>query len=326
MNNFDITLAPLARTVLAIGAAALLAAAPASAEYPEREITVIVGTSAGGGADRFARTVAKHAPAHIGADMVVINKTGGGGQVALNDFVENADPDGYTLFTALVPHIIYWSQTRPEGQAGFQLDDLVHIAQPVRVPTGFMVPADSAFETFEDLVAFARENPGQLTVGMNGQRSGGHGLIKMLEREADIDIAEITYGGGSKQVAGVLGNEIMVLNTNVMHAVQYDEELRPLAFAGDERSSLAPDAPTLVELGYDVVDYVTRGFVVPAGTSEDRVAHLREGMMAMAQDPDFIADLNALGLPADALTAAQTQTYIDTFLDRNAWLLEEFKQ
>ena len=202
----------------------------------------------------------------------------------------------------------------------------MHVAQPVRISSGFMVPVDSEFQTFEDLVAYARENPGKLTMGMNGQRSGGHGLVKMLEKAADIDIAEIAYGGGSKQVKGVLGGEVAVLNTNVMHAVQYKDELRPLAFAGETRSALAPDTPTLKELGYDVVDYVTRGFVAPEGIAEDRLAHLREGLKAMSEDADFIADLEAQGLPSDYMDAAATEAYIADFLTKNADLLAEFKQ
>jgi len=317
------------RLVMAAGLACIAALGlgqQAAAEFPDKPITLIVGTSAGGGADRFARAVAQYAPKHLGVEMVVINKTGGGGQVALNDFAASGGKDGYTVFTALVPHIIYWSQTRPEGQSGFTLDDLVHIAQPVRVPSGFMVPADSQFQTFDQLVAFAKENPGKLTMGMNGERSGGHGLVRMVEQAADLDIAEIAYGGGSKQVKGVLSNEVAVLNTNVMHAVQYKDELRALAFAGEERSSLAPDTPTLQELGYDVTDYVTRGFVVPSGTPDDVVAKLREGMKAISQDADFQADLAALGLPADYMDHEQTAAYIDRFLDANAWLLQEFKQ
>ncbi|MRG71882.1 hypothetical protein GH722_08875 [Alphaproteobacteria bacterium HT1-32] len=316
-------------TAVAVAVAASLTATsftPAAADFPDKPITVIVGTGAGGGADRFARTIAKHAPKHLGVDMVVVNKPGGGGQVALNDFIANGETDGYTLFTALIPHIIYWSQTRPDGQSGFQLDDLVHIAQPVRIPSGFMVPASSEFKTFDDLVKFAKANPGKLTMGMNGKRSGGHGLVKMLEKAAGIDIAEIAYGGGSKQVKGVLSNEVAVLNTNVMHAVQYKDELRPLAFAGEKRSALAPDTPTLRELGYDVVDYVTRGFVAPKGIDMARVEILRKGLKAMSEDPGFIADLKALGLPADYMNHEETQVYIDNFLKNNDWLLKEFKQ
>ncbi len=316
-----------------VGATAISAVgltAPAAAQdysdYPSKPITVVVGWNAGGGSDIFARIVGKYSEEYLGARFVIVNKPGGGGQVALNELVTRTEPDGYTLAVAIAPNMIYQPQLRPEGQDGYEFNQLVQIGTPVRVPSGFMVPNDSPFQTFDDLVQYAKENPGGVLVGMNGARSGGHGLLLMVEKAAGIDLTEVSYQGGSQQVKAVLGSEVQVLNTNAMHQVSYNDQLRPLGFAGENRYSLAKDAPTFREQGYDIIDYVTRGLVAPPGTPEPIVEQLRDGMAAMANDPDFEADLAQNGLALDFMTAAEVEDYVDNFTKNQAWVFDVFRQ
>ena len=292
-------------------------------DYPTKPINVTVGWSAGGGVDTFTRIVAKYAPEYLGTDLVVTNKEGSGGEVALNGLVRGK-ADGYTLAAAMIPSLIYQPELRREGIDGYRTDDLIQLGTPVLVPSALHVPVDSPFQTLDDLITYAKENPGALIVGMTGTQSGGHGLLLMLEREADIDITEVPYKGGSAQVKAVLGGEIEVLNTNAMHSVQYPDELRTLAVAGEERYALAPDVPTFQEQGYDIVDYVSRGLVAPAGTPDEAVRTLREGFAAMAQDPEFQADLAEAGLALDYRNAEEMQTLISDFQSEQAWIFELF--
>lgn len=312
----------------ALGAASL--AAPAAAQdytdYPSKPITVVVGWNAGGGSDIFARVVAKYSEKYLGARFVIVNKPGGGGQVALNELVNRAEPDGYTLAVAIAPNMIYQPQLRPEGQDGYQFDELLQIGTPVRVPSGFMVPNDSPFQTFDDLVKYAKEHPGEVLIGINGARSGGHGLLLMIEKAAGIDLTEVSYQGGAQQVKAVLGSEVHVLNTNAMHQVSYNDQLRPLGFAGEKRYPLAKNAPTFREQGYDVVDYITRGLVAPPGLPGPIVEHLRAGMVEMAKDPDFEADLAKNGLALDFMTAEDVKAYVDSFTKNQSWVFDIFRQ
>ncbi|MEP3438794.1 MAG: tripartite tricarboxylate transporter substrate binding protein [Hoeflea sp.] len=316
-----------------LGAAALGAvsfAAPATAQdysdYPSKPITVVVGWNAGGGSDIFARVVAKYSEKYLGERFVIVNKPGGGGQVALNELVSRTEPDGYTLAVAIAPNMIYQPQLRPEGQEGYQFDDLVQIGTPVRVPSGFMVRNDSPFQTFDDLVKYAKEHPGEVLVGMNGARSGGNGLLLMVEKAAGIDLTEVSYQGGSQQLKAVLGAEVQVLNTNAMHQVSHKDQLRPLGFAGQKRYPLAEDAPTFLEQGYDIIDYVTRGLVAPPGTPEPIVEHLRAGMIEMAKDPEFKDDLANNGLALDFMTAEDVKAYVDSFIKNQSWVFDIFRQ
>lgn len=312
----------------ALGALSLATPAVAQdyADYPSKPITVVVGWDAGGGSDIFARVVAKYAEKYLGAPFVIVNKPGGGGQVALNELVTRTEPDGYTLAVAIAPNMIYQPQLRPEGQDGYQFDDLVQIATPVRIPSGFMVRKDSPFQNFDDLVAYAKEHPGEVLVGMNGARSGGNGLLLMVEKAAGVDFTEVNYSGGAEQVKAVLGGEIQVLNSNAMHQVSYADQLRPLGFAGENRYPLAEDAPTFKEQGYDVIDYITRGLVAPPGTPEPIVAHLREGMAEMAKDSAFKEDLAKNGLALDFMNAEDVKAYADDFTEKQAWVFDTFRE
>lgn len=300
--------------------------AKAADAYPSKPITVVVGWNAGGGSDIFARATAKYAEKYLGAQFVIVNKPGGGSQVALNELVTRTTPDGYTIAVAITPNMIYQPNLRPEGQSGFKTEQLVQLGTPVRIPSGIMVPMDSPFKNLADVVKFAKENPGKLLIGMNGARSGGNGLVLMFERKAGIKLTPVSYPGGSEQVKAVFGGEIQILNTNAMHQVSYNDRLRPIAFAGERRYPLAPDAPTFKEQGYDIVDYVTRGFVAPPGTPDAIVAHLRKGLKEMANDPGYKEDLAKNGLALDFMDATEISAYLDKFEKENKWVFDEFRK
>lgn len=311
---------------LGLASIAGIQSAHAADAYPSKPITVVVGWNAGGGSDIFARTTAKYAEKYIGASFVIVNKPGGGSQVSLNELVTRTAPDGYTIAVAITPNMIYQPNLRPEGQAGYKFNQLVQLGTPVRIPSGFMVPMDSPFKNLDDVVKFAKENPGKLLVGMNGARSGGNGLILMFERKAGVKLTPVSYSGGAKQVKAVFGSEIQVLNTNAMHQVSYHDRLRPIAFAGEKRYPLAPDAPTFKEQGYDIVDYVTRGFVAPPGTPDDIVAHLRKGFAEMSKDAGYKEDLAKNGLALDFMDAEEVAAYVNKFEKENGWVFDEFRK
>lgn len=311
---------------LGLTAIAATPSARAADAYPSKPITVVVGWNAGGGSDIFARTTAKYAEKYLGTSFVIVNKPGGAAQVALNELVTRTEPDGYTIAVGITPNMIYQPNLRPEGQAGYKFNQLVQLGTPVRIPSGFMVPMDSPFKNLDDVVKFAKANPGKLLIGMNGARSGGNGLILMFERKAGIKIAPVSYPGGSKQVKAVFGGEVQVLNTNAMHQVSYHDRLRPIAFAGEKRYPLAPDAPTFKEQGYDIIDYVTRGFVGPKGMPDSVVARLQKGFEEMSKDPAYKEDLAKNGLALDFMNAKEVTDYVEKFEKENGWVFEEFRK
>ncbi len=307
--------------ILFAGTSALVTAA----EYPSKPINVVVGWGAGGGVDTFTRIVGKYAPQYVGQRFVVSNKKGGAGLIALNGVLRKK-ADGYNLAAAMLPNLIYQPALKAPGSNSYETTDLVQLGTPVLIPSAFHVRKDSKFKTLQEVIDFAKANPGKLKVGTNGIYSGGHGLVLMFMKAAGVKVTPIHYNGGSKQIKGLLGGEIDIANTNAMHTVRKAKDLTTLAVSGEKRYQLAGQVPTFSEQGLDIVDYVTRSVVAPKGTPDAVVEHLRVSFGKMKDDPKFVEDLEKAGLAVDYRTAAEMDAYIADFNKNNQWIFELFKK
>ncbi|MGD9364337.1 MAG: tripartite tricarboxylate transporter substrate binding protein [Desulfobacteraceae bacterium] len=318
-------LTSLIYTLLSTVMIAAVSVVPAAAEYPSKPINVVVGWGAGGGVDTFTRIVGKYAPKYLGQRFVVTNKKGGAGLIAINGVLRKK-ADGYHLAAAMLPNMIYQPTLKAKDSDSYKRSDLIQLGTPVLIPSAFHVRKDSRFKTLQDVVDYAKANPGKLKVGTNGIYSGGHGLLLMFMKEAGVQVTPVHYNSGAKQIKGLLGGEIDVGNTNAMHTVRKAKDLRTLAVAGEKRYRLADHAPTFKEQGLDIVDYVTRCIVAPKGTPDEVVAHLQAGFLKMKDDPKFVADLEKAGLAVDFRTAAETVAYMDHFILKNRWIFDLFKK
>ena len=311
---------------LLVSAVMTAAALPGlAAGYPKKPISVVVGWGAGGGVDTFARIVGKYAPKYLGQRIVVTNKKGGAGLIAINGVLRKK-ADGYSLAAAMLPNMIYQPILKKKDSESYELSDLIQLGTPVQIPSAFHVRKDSKFKTLQDIIDFAKANPDKLKVGTNGIYSGGHGLVLMFMKAAGVKVTPVHYNSGAKQVKGLLGGEIDVCNTNAMHTVQKAKDFRTLAVAGEKRYRLADHAPTFKEQGLDIVDYVTRCIIAPKGTPDEVVAHLRAGFLKMKDDPGFVKDLEKAGLAVDFRTAEESVAFMNDFIAKNQWIFDLFKK
>ncbi|AEG16724.1 hypothetical protein Desku_3235 [Desulfofundulus kuznetsovii DSM 6115] len=293
--------------------------------YPKGTITIIVPFAPGGGVDSFARVVAKYSEKYVGAPMAVVNKDGASGEIGWNEAAKSK-PDGYTLAATVSPTTLVQPRLRKEGMSGYQPDDLEPIAVMSRLPSAIFVRKDSQFKTLEDLIAYAKQNPGKLTVTNNGNFGVDHIFTLQLEKELGIKVKRIVYKGGSEALKDVLGGKVDVMIANAMWAVQQADNLRPLAVAADERFKLAPDVPTLKEKGYNVVNYITREISVPKGTPQEVKEHLDKAFGAMAADPAFVEEMNKLGLPVTYMTMNEATKFRSDLEKDIGWIIESFKK
>jgi len=291
--------------------------------YPSKPINVVVGWGAGGGVDTFTRIVGKYAPDYFGQRFVVTNKAGGAGQIAINGMLRKK-PNGYNLAAAMLPNLIYQPTLKSADSQSYDLEEIAQLGTPVLIPSAFHVRKDSEFKTLQDIIDYAKANPGKLKIGTNGIHSGGHGLVLMFMKEAEVEVAPVHYNSGSKQIKGLLGGEIHVGNTNAMHTVSKAKDLRTLAVSGEERYRLAGDAPTFKEQGLEIIDYVTRCVIASNETPQDILDHLRAGFIKMKDDPGFVADLEKAGLAVDFRTAEQMEAYMADFQTQNKWIFDLF--
>ena len=282
MNLMIRTTAALA--VLALGAT------PAMAEWPEKPINLIVAYSAGGGTDVTARTLQPFLEEALGADIVVVNRPGAGGEVGHTAIAE-ADPDGYTIGILNLPPMLTIPITR---DAAFTLESFTPVAGLVRDPSAISVPASSPFQTLEELVAFAKQNPGALTVGTTGVGTDDHLAMRYLADAAGIELTHVPFAGAGPARTALMGGHVSAAGLNLGEASAAAREgmVRILAHFGEDVSEFAPDVPTVQDLGYDVRMQSERGVGVPAGVAPDIVARLATALEEVAANEEFRA-LNA---------------------------------
>jgi len=278
---------------------ATLLAAPAHAADP---IKMVVPFAAGGPVDALARIVAAELAPRLQTDVVVENRGGAGGLLAVDQVMRSA-PDGRTILFASVGAFVITNALKP--QPGYdQLKSFAPLARIGAAPTLFIVKGDSPIKTLPDLIARAKAGT-KMSYGSAGPGTTMHIAAEQLNASAGTKITHVPYRGIAPALNDIVGGHIDFLNGDI--TVLYPQvkggALRALAVAGTERSALLPDVPTAQELGYKEV-YMENwyGALVPAATAPDVVAKLEAAIMDAVKNPEVWAKISANGVygPQDA--------------------------
>ena len=265
-------------------------AATVLADYPEKPVTLICWSSAGSGHDLMARMIAKVGEKYLGEPIVVVNKQGGSGRVAMS-YVLNQRPDGHVLMTNTRSMTLRFR----EANARLSIDDFRYIGRVVSDPFVIVVNKDSPFLTIDDLVEHARANPNEVTIGGYSTRSVDESVIEEVEAAADIELNYIPYRGGKEPVVAVLGGHIDVAlaNPSEMIANYQAGDLRVLALVTEERFQPFEDVPTLTERGYPVAPDYWRGIMAAKDVPDAVVEKWTEVLKQVVADPEFTEFLNS---------------------------------
>lgn len=249
--------------------AADVGAATASEDYAsifKKSIEFICPWAAGGGADGNARQIGAVVGELTGQTVTVSNQTGGSGAVGFSAIM-NADPDGNTIgiITAEL------NTLPPQGLVTFTYEDMYPLIRLCTLPSVVAVPADSPFETLDDLVSYAKENPGKLKVGTVGTGSIWHICAAKFMKAADIEMTTVPYDGASSAATAMLAGEIDVTTTelSVSHAYVQSGDMRILGIMTDERLEDYSEYPTCKEQGYDCVGGSFQGMFCPNDVPDD---------------------------------------------------------
>lgn len=318
----------LPRLLAALAAAALMMSAPfaTAAEYPDRPIGVMVAYGAGGATDFQARIVTMMSAQedYLGQPIYIVNKPGAGGQRGWNDFVTRAKPDGYELAAYNVPHFIAQSIAFPD-KVKYNTGNLEPIANWGADPAVLIVPKDSPFDSTADLVAFAEDNPGKLTVNGAGRFVGHHIAFLQFAKATGADMTYVPHPkGGAGALKDVMGGQVMAGFNNLSDAFRAQANLKILAVADLERHEFLPDVATLMEQDIDVDDSSVnfRGIMAPAGTPPEIVAFLAERVPEMFSNKRRVArkmqdggsPLRVLGRDEVAAMWKERQAYLTELL------------
>lgn len=269
-------------------------------DYPDKDITVILHVSPGGGTDTMARTVWKHAERLSGTHFVVENHSGAGGQIGFTKLA-TSEPDGYTLGAITTLSIVTHELTR-KGVVYSLKESFRPIGRVILDPSVVVVRADSPFKTLQDLIAAAKEKPGELNWGGTFLYGAHHVHYIMFARATGAQLQYVPFDGAAESRAALLGGHIDVGAGGVSEFAQLMKEgkVRILVVGGEQRYPDLPDVPVYTELGYEVQIGSNRGFAVPSGTPEDRIKWLEDLLGKVVKDPQFLEEAKQVGI-ADTL-------------------------
>lgn len=269
--------------------------------FPSRPIKLICPWPAGGSTDIVMRAFAESAGKALGGQMIVENKPGAGGTLGAVELV-NAKPDGYTL--SQLPLGIFRLPHMQKVQFD-PLKDLTYVACLTGYTFGMVVRADSPLKTMQDLVDYAKANPGKLTYGSTGAGTTPHLVVEQFARRANIKLQHIPFKGNADGMQAVLGGHVMAHSDATGWGPHVDAgRCRLLATYGSKRTKRWPDVPTLIELGYQTVSDSPFGIGAPAGMDPALTKRLQDAFAKSLQDPAVVAVLDKYDQPIIYLDSA----------------------
>ncbi len=265
---------------LVLGPWPALAADP----FPSRPITLIVPWQAGGIPDLQLRLLAGIAGKHLGQPIVIENKPGGVGTLGPALVAANAKPDGYTIthITTTVLRTPFLTKTTYDPKK-----DFTYIGGLASFLFGVVVRSDSPIKTWQDFLAYAKDNPGKLTYTTFGVNSTLHLTMERISTAAGVKLKHIPSRGNAENNAAVLGGHVMASADGSAWGPLVDSgDFRLLVTWGEQRSKRWPNVPTLKETGLDIVESTPFGLGGPAGMDPQIVEKIYDAFRKALHDPE----------------------------------------
>jgi len=297
------------RYVLALLALLLSSQVNAQA-FPSKPITMVVGFEPGGGTDTVARVVAKFMADNLGQQVVVENRAGAGGNIAVDHTIKSA-PDGYTVVLANVgaltvnPHLMKLAYD--------PLRDLAPVTMAVVFPNIIVTHPRVPAKTLAEFVKLAKDKPDTITYGSSGVGGAGHLAGALLEMMAQIQLVHVPYKGGGPAMRGLVGGEIDCYISTPVAALPHIQSGRANAIAstGARRSTALPNVPTVAESGYPGYEAVNwYAYLVTAKTPRTIIDQLNRELVKVLRTPAAAALLEKQGVDPEPTTPETLGAYM----------------
>jgi tripartite-type tricarboxylate transporter receptor subunit TctC len=278
--------------------AALIIAAPAEAQYPEKPVTLLAGYPPGGLVDIVARLVAEGMKPKFPHGLNVVNRPGAAGAVAVAELARSA-PDGYTI--VLTPDSALAIAAQMQQLSYKTPDDYEPFINLVAYYPMIAVRTESEYKTIQDVIADAKANPGKIRVGSPGEGTTSHLNLEELMAKTGAKMIHIPFQGWGQSSPAVLGGHIeaVVAQPGELKGAVEGKRMRVLVNFRPERLKSFPDVPTAKELGWDVAYGVWYMLLAPNGTPAPVVRYLHDAAKAAIDDPKFVADMGTRGVDVD---------------------------
>ena len=311
-----------------LGAAALLATcialpaayAQSARNFPEKPIKLVIAFPAGGPTDVTMRQLAENAGKQLGQPVIIENKPGAGGTLPAQA-LQTAPPDGYTL--AQMPLGVFRLPYTPRINWD-PVKDINYVINVTGYAFGIVVPADSPLKTWQDFVAYAKANPGRLTYGSTGTLTSPHLTTELIAQKAGIELQHVPYKGSADLMLAVMSGQLMAAADSTGFAPQVEAgKLRVLNTWGEKRLDKFPNAPTLKELGYDMVQNSPFGIGAPRGTPPEVVARIHDAFKKAMEEPSYVAALGRYDMVPNYMGSADYTRFAQETFGREKALIEK---
>ncbi|WP_413305922.1 tripartite tricarboxylate transporter substrate binding protein [Bacillus sp. 1P10SD] len=271
-------------------------------DYPTKQIELVVPYAPGGASDMVSRTVGSYLEKDLGVPVVPVNKTGGTGAVGMS-YVEGKNPDGYTI--GYVP--VEMTMVKALGFADIEPGKFDMLGRAIVIPAAITVPADAPYNTIEEFIKYAKENPGKVRVGNSGTGSIWHIAAAGLAEKTGAEFKYVPFEGAAPAVAALMGGHIEAVSVSPseVKAGVDGGKLKILAVMSKDRDATFKDVPTLIESGIDLEIAAWGGFVVPKGTPADVKTKLEESVKKAVESDEFKKVAGERGLNPSHLSAEE---------------------
>jgi 2-methylaconitate cis-trans-isomerase PrpF/tripartite-type tricarboxylate transporter receptor subunit TctC len=296
--------------VAAAAAATALAAAPAAKAWPDKVITIVVPTAAGGGNDAMARTIAQKLGPLLGQTIIIDNRAGANGSIA-SEYVARATPDGHTLMLGYIAtHAMNpaLQKLRYDPVADFAPVGLIGYS-----PTLMVAYAQAPFKDVRDLVAQLKAKPDRYAYASAGNGTAPHYAAELFKLNAGVAMLGVPYKGSAPAVSDTIGGQTQVMFPSLFTAMPHVKagKLKALAVAGPKRSALLPDVPTLKEAGVEGVEVQQwYGIFAPAKTPKAVVDQLNKALNQVLTDKETEKRMEDHGADVETSTPEQLATLV----------------
>jgi tripartite-type tricarboxylate transporter receptor subunit TctC len=322
-------------TRIRLSIAALLAAAAASlshgsalaqSTYPDKPVHLLVGRPPGGVADIAARVIGQHLSKRWKEQVVIENRPGGGGVIAVRATLQ-APADGAALLVAADSDFTINRFVLKSWQPSYDTD-IVPIARLTFNPVVLVAPAKAPYSTVQQLIQAAKADPGGVTFATAGTGSSPHLVGEYFGSQAGIDIRHIPYSGGPAAAAAAAGGHVGLAVIAVSSAAPLVQSgnVKVIGLSTKSRLSFLPDWPTIAEGGIpDFEANIWTGLFIKAGTSPEVIEKLRNDVRAVLADPAAVKELEDVGAVPAPLFAKEFETEIARDQERNGALVRRLK-
>jgi tripartite-type tricarboxylate transporter receptor subunit TctC len=309
-------------TILGAVAALGLAAAPALAEFPEKDLQGIIQWGAGGSTDTVMRAVTPHAEAALGEDIVMTNKTGGVGAIATK-FVMASKADGYTLLMGAENPQLY----KVMGLGDVDYSDFIPINILARGVPLIVANNDAPFNTFTEMAAYAQAHPGEVKFGSTGPGGLPSVITAMLTSKVELPVTAVPYDGDGPALTALQGGAIHVMPAVLGAAIEHVKagRMKVLALIDTVENPALPGVAPITAEYPEYADYLPWGpffgVFVKQGTPEDAVAKLQAAYAAGAANADFQALMDQRGFKMMNISGDEAAAFLKKWQSVTSWIV-----